>query len=123
MTMTKFGCSDETAAAIFNSFIKPCVLLAEFHHGRGKMIKGSSISGNPPTYEFYNPSFVARQFGFGQLPPCLFFKNTLKPREDISDMLETSRVFQLGSDLPSFSLHDWVRASFSSNLFDSRWQE
>jgi len=88
-----------------------------------KMIKGSSIPGNPPTYEFYNPSFVARQFSLGQLPPCLFFKNTLKPREDISDVLETSRVFQLGSDLPSFSLHDWVRANFSSNLFESWWQE
>ena len=70
------------------------------------MIKGSSILGNPPTYEFYNPSFVARQFGLGQLPPCLFFKNTLKPREDISDVLEASRVFQLGSDLHSFNLHD-----------------
>ena len=87
------------------------------------MVKGSSIPGNPPTYEFYNPSFVARQFGLDQLPPHLFFKNILKPREDISDVLEASRAFQLGSDLPSFSLHDWVRASFSSNLFDSWWQE
>ena len=87
------------------------------------MIKGSSILGNPPTYEFNNPFFVARQFGLGQLPPRLFFKNILKPREGISDALEASRVFQLGSDLPSFSLHDWVRASFSSNLFDSWWQE
>ena len=87
------------------------------------MIKGSSIPSNPPNYEFYNPSFVAHQFGFDQLPPCLFFKNPLKPREDISYVLETSRVFQLGSDLPSFSLHDWVRPSFSSNLFDSWWHE
>ena len=110
-------------AAIFNSFIKPCVLPTEFHHGRGKMVKGSSIPGNPPTYEFYNPSFVAYQFVLGQLPPCLFFKNILKPREDISDVLEASRAFQLGLGLPSFSLHDWVRASFSSNLFDSWWQE
>ena len=54
------GCSDEKAAAIFNSFIKPYVLSAEFHHGCGKMVKGSSIPSNPPTYEFYNPSFVAR---------------------------------------------------------------
>jgi len=27
------GCLDETAAAIFNSFIKLCVLPAKFHHG------------------------------------------------------------------------------------------
>ena len=59
------GCSDEAAAAIFNSFIKPCVLPAEFCHGHGKMATGSSLLGNLPTYEFYNPSFVARQFGFG----------------------------------------------------------
>ena len=63
------GCSDETTAVIFNTFIKPCVLLAEFRHGRGKMVKGSSSLGNPLTYEFYNPSIVARQFGLGQLPP------------------------------------------------------
>ena len=62
------GCSDKIAIAIFNTFIKPYVLPAEFHHGRGKMVKGSSSPGNPPTYEFYNPSFIARQFGFGQLP-------------------------------------------------------
>ena len=84
------------AAAIFNSFIKPCVLLAEFHHGRGKMATGSFIPGNLPTYEFYNPSFVARQFGLGQLPPQLFFKNILKPREDISEVMEASRVFLVG---------------------------
>ena len=77
--------------------------------------------GNPPTYEFYNPSFVARQFGLGRLPPHLFFENILKPREDVSDVLEASRIFQLGSDLPSFSLHDWVIASFSSSLFDTWW--
>jgi len=73
------GCSDKMAAAIFNSFIKPCVLLAEFHHGRGKISTGSFLLGNLPTYEFYNPSFVAHQFGLGQLPPQLFFKNMHSP--------------------------------------------
>ena len=53
------GCSDETAAAIFNSFIKPCVLPAEFYHGCGKMAIGSFVLGNLPTYEFYNLSFIA----------------------------------------------------------------
>ena len=111
------------AAAIFNSFIKPCVLLAEFHHGRGKMAIGSFLLGNLPTYEFYNPFFVAHQFGFGQLPAQLFFKDILRPREDISEVLEVSRVFQLGLDLPSLCLRDWVIVSFSSSLFDSWWQE
>ena len=116
-------CSDEVAVAIFSCIIKPYVLPAEFRHGRGKMATGSFFPENLLTYEFYNPCFVAHQFGLGQLPPQLFFKNTLKPREGISEVIEASRVFQLGSDLPSFCLHDWIRVTFSSNLFDSWWQE
>ena len=106
------GCSDETAAAIFSCIIKPCVLPAEFRHGNGKMATGSFLPDNLPTYEFYNPSFMARQSGLGQLTPRLFFKNTLKQREGISEMMEASRVFQLGSDLPSFCLYEWTRATF-----------
>ena len=87
------------------------------------MAIGSFLPGNLLTYEFYNPSFIARQFGFGQLSPQLFFKNTLKPREDISEVMEASRVFQLGSDLPSLCVHDWIRVNSSSTLFDSWWQE
>ena len=33
------SCSDDVAAAIFNSFVKPCVLPAEFHHGCGKWLQ------------------------------------------------------------------------------------
>ena len=87
------GCSDETVAVIFSCIIKPCVLPAKFLHGRGKMATGSFLPDNLPTYEFYNPSFVAHQFSHGQLPPRLFFRNTLKPREGISEMMEASRVF------------------------------
>ena len=87
------------------------------------MAIGSFLPGNLPTYEFYNPSFIAHQFGLGQLPPQLFFKDILRPREGINEVLEVSRVFQLGSDLSSLCLHDWIRVSFSSTLFDSWWQE
>ena len=106
------------AAAIFNSFIKPYVLPAEFCHGHGKMSTGSFLLGNLPTYKFYNPSFITRQFGLGQLPPWLFFKDILKLREGISEAMEASRVFQLGSDLPSLYLHEWTRASFTFHLYD-----
>ena len=68
------GCSDETTATIFNFFIKPCVLPAKFRYGHGKMSTGSFLLGNLPTYEFYNPSFVAHQFGLGQLPLGYFSK-------------------------------------------------
>ena len=53
------GYSDNVAAVIFNSFVKPCVLPAEFRPGRGKMATCSFILGNLPMYEFYNPSFAA----------------------------------------------------------------
>ena len=99
------------------------MLPTEFRYGHGKMVTGAFLLDNLPTYEFYNPSFVARQFGLGQVPPQLFFRNTLKLREGINEMMEASRVFQLGSDLPSLSLHEWTRATFSLNLFDSCWQE
>jgi len=112
-------CSDEIAAAIFSYIIKPCMLPGEFCHGHGKMAASAFLPDNLPTYEFYNPSFVARQFSLGQLPPRLFFKNTLKPRKGISEIMEASRVFQLGLDLPSLYLHEWTKATFSSNLFDS----
>ena len=113
------GCSNETAAAIFSCIIKPCVLPTEFRHGSDKMATGTFLPDNLPTYEFYNPSFVARHFGLGQLPPRLFFRNTLKLREGTSEIMEASKVFQLGSDLPSLCLHEWTKATFSSNLFDS----
>ena len=116
------GCSNKIAAAIFSCIIKPYVLPAKFCHGRGKMATGSFLPDNLPTYEFYNPSFVARQFCLGQLPPRLFFRNTLKLREGIGEMMEASRVFQLGSNLLSLCLHEWTRATFS-NLFDFWWQE
>ena len=59
------GCSDEIVAAIFSCIIKPCVLPAEFRHGRGKMATSSFLLENLPTYEFYDPCFVARQFSLG----------------------------------------------------------
>ena len=37
--------------------------------------------------------------------------------------MEASRVFQLGSDLPSLYLHEWTRASFTFHLYDLWWQE
>ena len=80
------GCSDETTAVIFSYIIKPYVLPAEICHGCGKMATSSFLPDNLPTYEFYNPSFVAHQFGLGQLPPRLFFRNTLKKIEGISEI-------------------------------------
>lgn len=58
------GCSDEAATTIFNCIIRPYVLPANFRHDRGKIQNDPNLI---PTYEFYNPCFVARQLGLGQL--------------------------------------------------------
>lgn len=95
-----------------------CALPVEFRHGHGKT-SSSSHPDNWSTYEFYNPNFVARQFGLGQLSPRLYFSNILKLREGISEPLEALRVFQLGSELPSYHLADWARVTFTYESFDS----
>lgn len=43
------------------------------------------------TYEFYYPTVVARQLGFGQLSPHLFFSDLVKPRETANSGLEYDR--------------------------------
>ena len=40
------------------------------------------------TYEFYNPSALARQLAFGQLPIRHCYANVVKPREIITGRLE-----------------------------------
>jgi hypothetical protein len=107
------GCSDEVATEIFNSLIKPCILPAEFHHGR-------SICSS---YEFYNPNMVARQLGFGQLPPKLFFSEMIRPREEIKEELQAKRVFELGWDMPTYELPLFQLIELAHTSFVFWWQE
>jgi len=51
------------------------------------------------TYEFYNPSALARQLAFGQLPIALCYADAIKPREAITSLLEWIRVAQLPSSV------------------------
>jgi hypothetical protein len=51
------GCRDARSTEIFNIFIHPCALPAEFC--------GGSI--NHSTYEYYQPNMMARQLGCGQM--------------------------------------------------------
>jgi len=48
---------------------------------------GSGKTSNS-TYEFYNPSALARQLAFGQLPIGLCYVDVVKPREIITNGLE-----------------------------------
>jgi len=68
---------------IFSHLVRPSLLPIEIRHGREK----------PPTsYEFYYPSIVARQMGFGQLPLALFCADKAKPREAVATRTEYNRI-------------------------------
>jgi hypothetical protein len=77
------GRQDGRFLEIFNILIHPCLLPAEFCGGRL----------NHSTYEYYQPNMVARQLGCGQMPPRLFLHEFLKPREEIKELAQSSRVF------------------------------
>ena len=47
---------------------------------------GSGKASNQ-TYEFYNPSALARQLAFGQLPIALCYADVIKPRETTTSLL------------------------------------
>jgi hypothetical protein len=55
-------CNDVHSIAIFNAFIHPCILPAEFCEGR--LVQS--------TFEYYQLNMIARQLGCGQVPPRLF---------------------------------------------------
>jgi hypothetical protein len=77
------GCNDVHSIAIFNAFIHPCILSAEFCGGR--LVQS--------TFEYYQPNMMARQLGCGQVPPRLFLHEFLKPREHIKESIEAKRIF------------------------------
>ena len=109
----ELGCIDDDSRDIFNSFIKPCALPAEFHHGR--LINS--------TYEFYNPNMVARQFGLGQLPPRPYFSSIIRPRETLLNITEANKVFNLGCKLPTYEPNPLVIIEATHPSFNLWWQE
>jgi len=77
------------------------------------------------TYEFYNPSGLARQLAFGQLPIKLCFADVVKPRETITSELEWIRIAQLqpDADMIDIDLSAWVPALFITQLYKHWWEE
>jgi hypothetical protein len=63
------GCNDVRSIEIFNIFIHPCILPAEFCGGRL----------NHSTFEYYQPNLMARQLGCGQVPQGYSFTNSSSP--------------------------------------------
>jgi len=76
------------------------------------------------TYEFYNPSALACQLAFGQLPIALCYADVIKPREAITNLLEWIQVAQLPSSADTDAdLLEWVPATFISQSYKQWWAE
>jgi hypothetical protein len=83
-----------------------------------------STKTSPQTYEFYNPSALARQLAFGQLPIALPYADVIKPRETINNLLEWTRAAQLppNADI-DVDLSEWVPAAFITQAYKLWWAE
>jgi hypothetical protein len=107
------GCNDVKSIAIFNIFIHPCILPAEFSGGMQ----------NQSTFEYYQPNMMARQLGCGQVPPRLFLHEFLKPREDIKESLQAKRVFEYQCSSTVYAPRPFVPIRITHPSFTSWWQE
>jgi hypothetical protein len=107
------GCNDVKSIVIFNIFIHPCILPAEFSGGRQ----------NQSTFEYYQPNMMARQLGCGQVPPRLFLHKFLKPREDIKESLQAKRVFEYQCSSTVYAPRPFVPITIAHPSFTSWWQE
>jgi len=85
---------------------------------------GSGKNTNP-TYEFYNPSVLARQLAFGQLPIRLCYADVVKPRETITSGFEWIRIAQLqpNANTIDIDLSAWIPALFITQLYKQWWEE
>ena len=59
-----------------------------------------------PSYEFYNLSVAARQLGFGQVPPSLFFVGKVQFRGALNSVLSYNRLKDLELDADMALLAD-----------------
>jgi len=77
------------------------------------------------TYEFYNPSTLARRLAFGQLPIALCYADVVKPRETITSGLECISVaqLQLNADTSDIDLSAWVPTLFITQMYKQWWAE
>jgi hypothetical protein len=107
------GCNDVKSIEIFNIFIHPCILPAEFSGGRK----------NQSTFEYYQPNMMARQLGCGQLPPRIFLHEFLKSREEIKEALHARRVFEYQCSPTVYAPWPFVPTSIAHPSITSWWKE
>ena len=75
------------------------------------------------SYEFYNPLVAARQLGFGQVPPSLFFVGKVQFREALNSSLSYSRLKDLEPDIDMTLLASWQISPLAATLFIQWWSE
>jgi len=84
---------------------------------------GSGKASNQ-TYEFYNPSALACQLAFGQLPIALCYADVIKPKETITSLLEWTRVAQLPPNADTDAdLSEWIPTLFITQAYKQWWEE
>ena len=92
--------------------IPPRILPANFTSGKGAI-----------GYEFCYPSVVARQLGFVQVPPLLYFADKVQARNPIGTALTYNRLKNLEPVVDMTQLADWQVASFTTIPFTQWWSE
>ena len=104
--------TDEEATKIMKEIISPKILPINFTAGK-----------DIPSYEFYNLSVAARQLGFGQVPPFLFFVGKVQFRVALDSALSYGRLKDLEPDVNMTLLADWQIAPFATTPFIQWWFE
>jgi hypothetical protein len=104
--------TNEEATKIMKEIISPRVLPVNFTTGK-----------DIHSYEFYNPSVAARQLGFGQVPPSLFFIGKVQFRGTLDKVLSYDRLKNLEPDVNMILLADWQTAPFATTPFIQWWSE
>jgi len=89
-----------------------------------RILHANFVSGRDPhTFEFYYPSVVARQLGFGQVPPHPYFADKVQTRDTISSNLAYNRLKNLEPSTSTLQLADWQITPFTTTLFTQWWSE
>ena len=75
------------------------------------------------SYEFYYPAVVARQLGFSQVPPYLFYSDNVRARAPITSNIEFNWVVGLTDDLNLGVFANLILDPVASRPYLSWWSE
>ncbi|KAK3120531.1 hypothetical protein QOZ80_9AG0689460 [Eleusine coracana subsp. coracana] len=104
---------DRESTLIFEGCIRPGILPIDFHGGQCRT----------RSYEFYNPTTISCQLGFGRLPAGSFYIGRLWAREELKSLLEYKKVYDMASEIPLGNPADIQLIPSNSAMFKSWWKE